>query len=192
MKKIMAKYNNAFGYVKGYFTLCGLVGVVATIGGIVFLFMGDKVSIGMSSMEIATAIIIPGIILVLIAAVIILNTRKKCPAEKQGIVGLTIDMMIVGMGAAVLFGWWCFKKIMKFILGLIGIKTNLSNGKEALSTFYYKNSDEFDEWSCSEIGNSIILTGTGEGSSRGQTVYVWRQGNGNILCDESGNLYYPK
>lgn len=186
MKKIMAKYNNAFGYVKGYFTLCGLVGVIAIIAGIVFLFMGDKSPTGISPLVSVAGIIIPGIIIVFIAAIIVLTTRKKCPTDKQEIVGLTVNMMIVGIGGAFIFSWWCFKKIMQLIVGLVGIQINTSNAKEALSAHYYKNSDEFDEWSCREDGNSIILT------SRGETVYVWRHGNGNVLCDESGNLYYPK
>lgn len=192
MKKIMAKYNNAFGYVKGYFTLCGLVGAVAVIAGIVLIIMGDKSSIGMSAGEMATGIIVPGIILLIIAVMIVLTTRKKCPEDKQGLVDLTLNMMIVGLGAAFVFGWWCFKKIMQLTLGLIGIQTSSSTAKESLSAFYYKNSDESDEWSCSECGDSIILTGTGAGSSRGETVYVWRSGDSNILCDEADNLYYPK
>ena len=192
MKKIMAKYNNAFGYVKGYFTLCGLAGVVAIIAGMAFLIMGEKAPVEMSSMEIVTAVIVPGIILIFIAVLIVLNTQKKCPKDKREIVGLTVNMMIVGAGAAFIFGWWCFKKIMKLILGLIGINTKSSNVNGSLSAIYYKNSDEFDEWSCSKVGNSIILTGTGAGSSRGETVYVWREGNDNVLSDESGNLYYPK
>lgn len=154
--------------------------------------MGDKGAAGMSAIEKVTGIIVPGMILVFIAAVIVLTTQKKCPKDKQGLVELTLNMMIVGIGAAFVFGWWCFKKIMQLTLGLIGIKTSSSKGTETLAAYYYKNSDEFDEWSCRKDGNSIILTGSGAGKSRGETVYVWRHGNDNILCDGSGNLYYPK
>lgn len=189
MKKIMAKYNHAFGYVKGYFTLCGLVGLGAMIAGFVLLFTGEKVSTGMSAAEMALGMIIPGIILVLIAATIVLTTRKKCPQEKRGMVGLTLSMMIVGLGAAFVLAW----KIVKFTLRLVGIRIGSSTTTtESLATIYYKGTNEADEWSCKDCGNYAVLTGTGAGTSRGETVTVHRHGNDNILCDDAGNLYYPK
>ena len=188
MKKIMAKYNNAFGYVKGYFTLCGLVGLGAMLVGILLLFTGDKVSTDMPATAVAGGMIIPGILLVLIAAMIVFTTRKKCPEDKRGVVGLTLSMMLVGLGAAFVLAW----KIVKFTLGLIGIRMGSSSATEQLAAFYYRGTNEADEWSCRDCGSYVILTGTGAGTSRGETVQAHRHGNSNILCDEAGNLYYPK
>lgn len=159
------------------------------VGGLVLLFAGDKVSTDMPATALAGGMIIPGIILVLIAAAIVFTTRKKCPEDKRGIVGLTLSMMLVGLGAAFVLAW----KIVKFTLGLVGIRIGSSTTTtESLATIYYKGTNEADEWSCKDCGNYAVLTGTGAGTSRGETVHVRRHGNGNILCDDAGNLYYPK
>ncbi len=195
MKKIMEKYGNSFGYVKGYFTLCGLAGLFAVIAGIILAFSENKITEGMSSADVISVLVIPGIILILIAVAIVISTRKKCPENKRGIVGLTLSMMLVGLYASILMSWWCFKKIMKLSLKLLGINVGSSskesNGKQALADIYIKGHDESLEYICSDCGSYAILTGARTSSCRGETVSVHRSGDSNILCDDSNNYYYP-
>lgn len=187
MKKIMAKYNYAFGYVKGYFTLCGLVGLASIIFGIVSLFMGDKLSGDMSPTDIFVAAVLPGVVIVLIAVAIILTTRKKCPEDKKGLVGLTLSMMLVGFAAAFVLSW----KIFKFMLSLVGIHFGSSSGADTFkyASFYYEHPDEFKEWSLyNSCGNYAVLRNT----ESGNTITVYPHNDDGLVRDDSGNLYYPK
>lgn len=130
-----------------------------------------------------------------------LTTRKE---EKWK--GLAIHSAIWG------FGYFSFKLLALLVIivviaafvtkgeiftGLANMAGAASSGgieqeSESLAAFYYKGNDEFDEWSCTDCGSYIVLRGTGAGTSGGETIYAYRHGSGNVLCDDSGNLYYPK
>lgn len=140
----MAKYNYAFGDVKGYFTLCGLVGIGAIVAGIILMMQGQPKEVSWGTIGL-------GAVVVLIALVIVLTTRRKCPEDKRGLIGLTLSMMLVGIAAVFMLLPLMMKWFFKLLFSLIGIDIGSSTVKVA--SVYYKNTDEFDECACDGNGN---------------------------------------
>ena len=97
MKKIMERYNHAFSYVKGYFVLSGVMALGIVIAGILCII--QRVA---PFKEIFLGMIIPAMVVVLIATIIVLTTRTKCPPDKRGLLGLILNMSIVGIAATFL------------------------------------------------------------------------------------------
>ena len=182
MKKLMAKYNYAFGYVKGYFTLCGLVGIGAIVAGIILMMQGQP-------KEAAWRIIGLGAVVVLVALVIVLTTRRKCPEDKRGLIGLTLSMMLVGVAGFFLMLPLMMKWFFKLLFSIIGIDMGSSSSSTVeIASIYYKNTDEFDEYACNSTnGKQIVLRSL----ATGNYVDVWLH-RGNVLTDGNGNLYHPK
>lgn len=58
MKKIMIKYNRAFGYLKVFFTFCGLIGMGIIITGTVFMMLGNSMEASWGMMCIGAAFVL--------------------------------------------------------------------------------------------------------------------------------------
>lgn len=172
-----------------------------TIIGVIFKAVLDLLAGGEDTGVLGKGVLIFAIIMTLLGIKNTLRTRKD---EKWK--GLAIHAAIWAIGY---FGFKLLALLVIIVViaavvtkgeifaGLVNIIDSASSSSteqeiEQLASVYYKGNDEFDEWSCSDCGSYIVLTGIGAGSSRGETIYVHRHGSGNVLCDDSGNLYYPK
>lgn len=172
-----------------------------TIIGVIFKAVLDLLAGGEDAGVLGKGVLIFALVLTLFG---VLNTLKYRQTEKWK--GLAIHAAIWA------FGYWGFKLLALLVIivviaavvtkgeifaRLANMAGNVSSGSmeqesEPLAAIYYKGNDEFDEWSCTDCGSYIVLRGTGAGTSSGETIYAHRHGSGNILCDDSGNLYYPK
>ena len=178
MKSIMAKYNYAFGYVKGYFVLTGLVGlgcVVFALGAMLTRYMPVDMGLVLAAIGAAVA----GV-----AVLIVVHTRSQCPPERRGIAGLVFSMLAVGVVGA----FWIAFKLFALMLKLI-FRISISSGTEVqkFASSYYRESDGENYMLYSTLDANFATLHDGSGNS----ISV-RRHSGELLCDDAGNLYYPR
>ena len=179
MNKIMAKYDYAFGYVKGYFVLCGFL-ALGLIGFALWGLISQSIPLGG-----VFGLLIAGFIAVGIAVIVILHTRSKCPPDRRGIIGLALNMMLVGFVGAFASGWRSAMKIFGKFFGWAGSYSTNSNQK--FSNQYYKDSDHSTCFLHSVLNDSHATIK----DESGNLISVHFHGDSGLVCDDSGNLYYP-
>lgn len=181
LKNLMARYNYAFGYVSSFFFFIGTIfGPIGIIWGIIDVITRHSTERILDSL-------IFGLILFLVAVIIFLFTRKKCPEEKKGIVGLMLSMVIVGIYASLMLVWFFAKWFFKLVFHISGS----SSSGMASNTTKFANGYERDidgQW-CSlystNMGYAYLMDGSGN------MIGVRPYGSDGLVIDDAGNLYRP-
>lgn len=183
MRSIMAKYNYAFGYLKGFifmdFGFAGIACVLIGIMAIPALITGATTESG-QAYTLGMLIFIPfGILMLLGIWLLFKSTLKKCP-ENTNPLALAIWMIIAGLVACLAFAWWLIKLVFH-ISGGSG-----SGDKTVFASGYYRDGDNASCTLWSTNLNYAILK-----DSQGNEIEVRKHGDGNLVIDNSGNLYRP-
>lgn len=181
MKKIFAKYNYAFGYIKGYFVLCGLPAIVAIFAAL-FGMISGKIPGSQ-----ALSLLVAGAVVLLIAMLILLATRKKCPLANQAMLPLALNMMLVGLAASFVLAWWMFKWMLKFIFH-VQIAMDITEN-DRYANWYVSVPEGKIYYLLSCCGEYAYLSGADD--KDGDPIWVRPYGADEMVCDDSGNLYRP-
>ena len=174
MKSVMAKYNYAFGYVKSYLVLAGIAGVAFLLIGFLQLIFGD-----LDGKE-AIPMMIGGAVIALLGALVLIQTRSKCPENKRGIVGLIFTMAFVAVVG-------CFTLAFRVFGKLLGIGGN-SAGGTGFSNRYIR---EYDGANCT-LYSVLDDTHATLKDDQGECISVSPgMGNSDLVYDDSNNSYRP-
>ena len=176
MKKIITKYNGAFGYIKSYLLVAGALGGIAGIVvSILALFGAYEMDDNPLTM------IVTGLLALLIAVAMYMWARKKCPLGMRKT--LLRDMILVGLFAAVL----CVFLIVIWLFKLIFHTNSSSAPTEHFASSYRRYGDDNYCYLWSVNGTHALLKDEG-----GNLIEVWAHGNDGLVTDGAGTLYRPE
>lgn len=178
MKKIKAKYNGAFGYIKAYLLVAGGLGGVAAFAVGILSLLGAY-----DSDDDPLSMMITGLLALLIAVAMYFLSRRKCPEGLKKT--LLRDMILVGIFASVfgvfLLAIWIFKLIFHI---------NSSPSSNQTGSFAAAYCPAYGEeryiYLVSDNGTYAVLR-----DENGNQFNVYPHGGG-LVKDEAGNLYRPR
>ena len=178
MKKMIAKYNGAFGYIKAYLFVAGaLGGAAAIVAAILTLFGAYEMD------DSPLTMIITGLSALLIAFAMYAWAKKKCPPGMRKT--LVRDMILAGLFASVfcvfILAIWMFKLIFHM---------NSSSGSTQTGNFASSYCPAYGEeqyiYLVSDNGTYAVLC-----DEKGNHFNVYPHKDG-LVRDEAGNLYRPR
>lgn len=187
MKKTIAKYNGAFGYIKAYLFVAGAFGGIAGIIGAILAPFGSKAT-DENPLTVALSMIGTALLALLIAFAMYAWAKKKCPAGMEKT--LLRDMILVGLFAAVfcaiLLAVWIFKLIFHMNSSSVSTQSGGTQTGNFASGYCPVYGEEQYLYLVSDNGTYAVLR-----DEKGNDITVYPH-NDNIVKDEAGNLYRPR
>lgn len=174
MKKIMEKYNYAFGYVKSYLVLAGVCGL-----GFVIFSLWQLLSGNAPASE-ALILLVSGIVVLGIGTIVLLQTRAKCPLQKRKTVSLILVMCFVAIVG-------CFTLAFRVFGKLLGMGGGAGGNQKFANRYICESTGE----SCTlySVTNDKIAT---LHDSQGNSISVYQPNeNSDLLYDDAGVSYRP-